>query len=344
MIRYTVEELAGALGGDVEGDGDTPLTGVRDLREADASHLAFLSNPRYLKHARSSDAGAILVGPGVALPGTLIRVDEPYVAFARALRLFHPLDWPAGGVDPRAAVDPSAQLGKDVHVEPFAVVGAGAQVGAGTWIQAGAFVGRGARVGPECRLMPGAVVMDGCSLGARVWLNPGAVVGGEGFGFAPSTSGLVKIPQPGPAVVEDDVEIGANSTVDRAALGETRVRSGARLDNHVQVGHAADIGAHSVLVAFSGVAGSSTLGTGVTLAARTSVLGHLTVGDGVTAGAHSMLTRDTPAGARVSGVPAIEHRAWLRAATSSAHLPELVREVRRLRAELDQLRGNQEDE
>ena len=340
----TARELAGALGGVVEGDPDVVLVGVRDLRDATSEHLSFVSNPRYLKHLASSDAGAVLVGPGVQAERTLIRVDDPYAAFARALALFHPPAWPDGGVDPRASVSPDATLAPDVAVEPFAVVAAGAQVGAGSWIQAGAYVGADAVLGQGCRLMPGAVVMDGCVLGDRVWLNPGAVVGSEGFGFAPTQQGLVKIPQPGPAVVEDDVEIGANSTVDRAALGETRVGRGAKLDNHCQVGHAAHVGPHSVLVAYSGVAGSSRLGAGVTLAARTSVLGHLEIGDGVTVGAHAMVTRSAPDGSKLSGVPAIEHRTWLRAATAAAQVPDLVREVRRLSAEVERLRARLDSE
>ncbi|MCP4809850.1 MAG: UDP-3-O-(3-hydroxymyristoyl)glucosamine N-acyltransferase [Proteobacteria bacterium] len=344
MTAFTAGELAGALGGRVEGDPDVVLTGVADLREASTSQLSFVSNTRYLKYLPASSAGAVLIGPKVReLDRTVIRVPDAYVAFAHALALFHPPSWPAGGVDERASVSPQATLGEGVTVEPFAVVRADAVVGAGSWIQSGAYVGAGATLGASCRLMPNSCVMEDCVLGDRVWLNPGAVVGGEGFGFAPGPDGLVKIPQPGRAVVEDDVEIGANSTVDRAALGETRVLRGAKLDNHVQVGHAATVGAHNVLVAYSGVAGSSTLGTGVTLAARTSVLGHLEIGDGVTVGAHSMVSRSTPAGTRLSGVPAIDHRTWLRAATALAEVPELLRQVRRLEAEVARLSARQEE-
>ena len=212
----TVAQLALRLGGELIGPGDAVLRGVADLREAGPDELAFVANRRYRKHLGATRAGAVLVEREVSAPGvTLIRVDDPYLAFARALALFSPPRWPAPGVDPRAAVSPLASLGEGVTVEPFVFVGEGAVIGAGSWLQSGAYVGAGATLGAGCRLMPGAVVMEGCALGARVWLNPGAVVGGEGFGFAPSREGLVKIPQVGGVVIEDDVELGANTCVDR---------------------------------------------------------------------------------------------------------------------------------
>jgi UDP-3-O-[3-hydroxymyristoyl] glucosamine N-acyltransferase len=201
-------------------------------------------------------------------------------------------------------------------------------------------VGAGARVGRDCTLLANAVVADGCVLGDRVWLNPGAVVGGEGFGFVPTRAGHVKIPQTGRAVIGDDVEIGANSCVDRAALGDTEVQAGAKLDNLVQIGHGVTVGPDSLLVAYAGVAGSTRLGRGVVLAARATVLGHLEVGDGVQVGALGMLTEDTPAGERRSGIPAIEHRKWLRLAATLPELPELVATVRRLEAEVARLKGD----
>lgn len=339
---FTAAELASRLGGVVEGDGGRLLLGVLGLDEAGPEHLSFLSNRRYVRSLGRTRAGAVLIDRSTAAPGlTLIRCDDPYVAFARALALFHPEDRPAPGVDPRAVVAPGAVV-EGATVEAFAFVGPGAVVGPGSLVEPFAYVGPGARVGADCRLMPHSVVCAGCTVGDRVWLNPGAVVGGEGFGFAPSRSGLVKIPQVGQAVVEDDVEIGSNSCVDRAALGTTRVRRGAKLDNLVQVGHAAEVGEHNVLVAYSGVAGSTRLGRGVTLAAKAAVLGHLEVGDGVTVGAASVVHDDQPAGARVSGVPAIEHRRWLRAATGFGELPDLLRTVRALEARVAALEAERQ--
>jgi UDP-3-O-[3-hydroxymyristoyl] glucosamine N-acyltransferase len=185
--------------------------------------------------------------------------------------------------------------------------------------------------------MPKSVVMNGCSLGDRVWLNPGAVVGGEGFGFAPGADGHLKIPQAGTVVIGDDVEVGANSCIDRAAMETTYVRSGAKLDNLVQVGHAADVGEGSLMVAFSGVAGSSRLGRGVVLAAKAAVLGHLSIGDRVQVGVASAVTSDVESGEKVTGVPAIAHKRWLRAATHFGELAALTKRVRDLEKRIIEL-------
>lgn len=343
-VALTVAALAEALGGAVEGDGAHVLTGVRGLADAGPEHLSFLSNRRYARQLATTRAGCVLVEPGVPVEGrTVIRLADPYAGFARALARFHPQDWPAPGVDPRAFVHETAVV-DGATVDAFAWVGAGAVVGPGSWLQAGAVVGPGAVVGADCRLMPHSVVMDGSVLGARCWLNPGAVVGADGFGFAPTAAGHVKIPQVGRAVLGDDVELGANTCVDRAALGETRVGDGTKTDNLVQVGHAASVGRHGLMVAFSGVAGSATLGDGVALGARGTVLGHLSVGDGVQVGVGGVVHGDVPAGQRVSGLPAIPHRQWLRSASVFGDLPELVREVRRLSKRVAELEAKVTDE
>lgn len=341
-VQLTVAELAARLGGQVEGDPAASLCGVRSLEDAGPEHLSFLANPRYHRKLGETAAGAVLVDGRARAPGvTLIRVADPYAAFARALTLFHPNPWPAPGVDPRAAIGDDAVLGEGVIIEAFATVGAGAVVGAGTWVQGGAYVGAGASVGTHCRLMPTAVVMDGCAVGDRVWLNPGAIVGGEGFGFAPTATGLLKIPQVGRAVIGDDVELGSNSCVDRAAMGETRVGPGAKFDNFCQVGHAAEIGPHNCLVAYAAVAGTSKLGVGVTLAARSSVLGHLNIGDHVTVAAHSMVARDVADKQRLSGVPAGPHQRWLKASVAYNRLPEMLDRIRELEARLEALEGSE---
>lgn len=329
---FTVAALAERLGGTVEGDGERLLRGVAGLEEAGEDQLSFLANRRYARLFAATRAGAVLVGPREDARGrTVIRVADPYLGFARALELFHPRARPAPGVHPMAVVEGAVE---GATVMAFAYVGPGAKVGEGTVLHPHCYVGAGASVGRDCVLMAGSVVADGCVLGDRVWLNPGAVVGGEGFGFVPTAQGHVKIPQTGRAVVEDDVEIGSNSNVDRAAVGDTVVERGARLDNLVQVGHGARIGRDSLLVAYAGVAGSTTLGRGVVLAARAGALGHLEVGDGVQVAAYGLLTQDTPAGARKAGIPAMDHARWLRVAALLPELPELVKKVRELEARL----------
>jgi UDP-3-O-[3-hydroxymyristoyl] glucosamine N-acyltransferase len=297
-----------------------------------------LANPRYRRFLKGSQAGAVLLREGVPFNGIAMRVADPYASYARAAALFHPQAWGAPGIDARAAVHPSAVVGEDCCIEAFAVVGAGAVLGAGVWLQSHAYVGAGAQIGSGSRLMPSSVVMEDCVLGERVWLNPGAVVGSEGFGFAPTPQGMLKIPQVGRAILGDDVELGANSCVDRAALSDTTVGHGSKLDNLVQIGHGAQLGPHNVLVAYAGVAGTSKTGVGVTLAARSTILGHLEIGDGVIAAAHTLIAQDTPAGSRVAGVPAQDHKRWLRASKSAQRSHELERELRALRRELDKVR------
>ncbi len=333
---FTIAALCEALGGVLEvgrgGHGDTVLSGVQGITDATAVSLSFVSNRRYARHLADTQAGAVLVGPNTPAKGaTVIRVEDPYAAFARALTLFNPPVTAVPGVHPSAVVDPSANV-EGAEIRALATVGADAFVGAGSIIYAGAHIGANAHVGRDARVMSTAVVCDGCFVGDRVVLNPGAVVGAEGFGFAPTAEGHIKIPQVGRAVIEDDVELGANTCVDRAAMADTVVRAGAKLDNLVQVGHAAEVGPHNLMVAYSGVAGSSKLGAFTILAARGTVLGHLEVGAGVRVGACGVVTRDTPDGAHVSGLPAFEHGQWRRSALSFQELPELLKRVRRVEA------------
>ncbi len=327
-----LDELALRVGGTVEGDGSVEIRAVAGLEEAGPDEISFLSNRRYATLFRASKAAAVLVGHKEPAHGrTVVRCDDPYLAFARALEVFHSAPKPPPGVSPLAVVEGSAE---GATVLPFAYIGPGAVVGPGTVVQPHCYVGAGARVGADCLLMAGSVVMDGCRVGDRSVLNPGAVIGGEGFGFGPTARGMVKIPQTGAAVVGDDVEIGANSCVDRAALGETRVGNGSKLDNLVQIGHGVELGDHNVLVAYSAVAGSTRTGAGVTMAARALILGHLDVGAGASIGAMSMVTGDVPAGERRTGIPALDHRDWLRVANATKELPELLKRVAALEARL----------
>ena len=324
--------MAAAIGGEVEGEGDLDITGVAGLELAGPDQLSFLANRRYAAAFRASRAGAVLVGRNEPGRGkVVVRCADPYLAFARALSLFSPAPKPEPGVHPLAVVEGSVA---GATVMAFAYVGGGATVGEGTVLQPHTYVGAGAKVGRDCRLMAGSVVMDGCVVGDRVVLNPGSVVGGEGFGFVPTASGLVKIPQTGRALIGDDVEVGANSCVDRAALGDTLVGTGSKLDNLVQVGHGAELGAHNVLVAYSAVAGSTRTGAGVTLAARTLLLGHLEIGAGVTVGAMSMVTTDVPEGEKRTGSPAMNHRDWLRMVAAQKELPDLLKRVAALEKKL----------
>jgi len=338
--QFTVDEIAEHLGGEVEGDGSQVLTGVRGLEEAGPEHLSFLANPRYVAKLADSDAGAVLIAPGVDAAGHLaIRVDHPYAGFARALGLFHPVDWPEPGIDPQARVAPDAVV-EGATVEAGAWVGPGATVGPGSWVEAGAYVGRGVVVGRDCRLMPHCILYQSSVLGDRVWVGPGSVVGGEGFGFAQTPEGHLKVPQVGRAVIGDDVEIGANSCVDRGAVRDTVVGRGTKIDNLVQVGHGVQLGEHCLLVSYTGLAGSSTIGKGVVFAGRSGAVGHIEIGDGAVIGTDSIAMADLAPGAQVAGVPAMDRGNWLRSVTAYARLPEMMKQIRRLEKRVAELEGD----
>lgn len=345
---FTVAELAERLGGELqearEGDGEREISGVRTLDDAGPEHLSFMTNRKYLPQLESSAAAAVILDPSTDARGhTAIRLDDPYSAYARALQLFHPQPWPEPGIDPQASVHPDAEVDESATVEAFAFVGAGAKVGAESWIESGAYVGRDVRVGSRCRLMPASVAYEGSVLGDRVWLNPGVIVGGEGFGFAPNPAGHVKIPQVARAVIEDDVEIGANSCVDRGALGDTVVGRGAKLDNMVQIGHGSEVGEGSLLAAYAALAGSARIGKGVMLAGKAGVINHMEVGDGSTFAPQSIAMSDHEAGSHLAGTPAMDRRRWMRSSAVFQDLPDLLKRLRRLEKRVEELEGDAGD-
>ena len=342
-MKIPIDALARLLGARLEGDPARSVDCLAELEAAGPGALAFYANPRYRAALAATRAGAVLLDESsarLAPAGTArLVVAEPYLAFAKASLLFHPRVTPPAGVHPSAVLEPGARVDPSASVGALAYVGAGASVGARTVLGPGVLVEAGARLGADCLLHAGAIVRERCVLGDRVILQPGAVVGSDGFGFAfdASVPEHRKVPQAGIVRLEDDVEVGANTCIDRATLGETVVGRGAKLDNLVQIAHNVKVGPLSLLVAQSGVSGSSELGVGVILAGQVGVVGHLTIGDGARVGAQSGVARDVPAGETVSGSPAIAHRDWLRASAAFAHLGELVKEVRRLNKRVAEL-------
>ncbi|MEW6490227.1 MAG: UDP-3-O-(3-hydroxymyristoyl)glucosamine N-acyltransferase [Thermodesulfobacteriota bacterium] len=327
----TLAELARLLGAELHGDPRAVVRGVATLDEAGPEQLSFLANPKYRPLLAATRAGAVIVSPQDRLEGRNCLVSpNPYLAFARAVAFLHPQVRPAPGVAPGAHVDPTAEVAPGAAVLPGAFVGAGARVGEETVLHPGVYVGPGARIGRGCLLHPNAVVQEECVLGDRVILQPGAVVGSDGFGFARDGARQVKIPQVGIVVLEDDVEVGAGTTIDRAALGETRVGRGTKIDNLVQLGHNVRVGEDCLLVAQVGVSGSTRVGNRVVLAGQVGVVGHVAIGDGAIVGAQSGVPADLPAGAVVSGSPAFAHPEWLKAQAVVRRLPELRRTVQKL--------------
>jgi UDP-3-O-[3-hydroxymyristoyl] glucosamine N-acyltransferase len=344
-MPYPVSELAARVGGEVSGDGARLIEGVAALDQAGPVHLSFFSNRKYRQAFEASRAGAVVVEPEADVPAgrTVIRARNAYLAFARLSTVFHPPPAAVPGIAAEAYVHPSARVHASAQILPLASVGPGARVGARTILHPGVHLGAGAQVGDDCLLHPGVVVRDGCVVGDRVILQPGCVIGSDGFGFAFDPEGdgggprHHKVPQVGTVVVEDDVEIGANSAVDRAALGVTRIGRGTKIDNLVQIGHNVEVGPLSLLVSQVGVAGSTRLGAGVVVGGQVGIVGHLHIGDGVKIGAQSGVMRDLQPGEVVSGSPSMPHAQWLKSVAALEQLPQLRRELRELERRLARL-------
>ncbi len=337
-------ELAAHVGGELLGDSSLLIHGLNGLEEAGPGDVSFYGNARYRRQFETSKASAVLVGhdapprEGVAL----VRVANPHLAYAKLLQLFHPVSRPAAGVRPGAWVHPEATVHPEAVVLPGASVDRGGRVGARTVLYPGAYVGEQAEVGDDCILYPNVTVRERCIVGARVILHASSVVGADGFGFAFNPEGAAgpehfKIPQVGIVRIEDDVEVGACTCIDRATVGETVVGRGTKLDNLVQIAHNVRVGPLSLICAQAGVSGSAEIGTGVVLAGQVGVVGHIRVGDLAKVGAQSGVAHDVPDGQVVSGSPAVPHREWLRASAAAGQMADLLKEVRALRRRVETL-------
>jgi UDP-3-O-[3-hydroxymyristoyl] glucosamine N-acyltransferase len=324
--------IASALGATLEGgDPDRDITGVAGIEEAAAGQITFIANPKYIATAKTTAASAIIVGhdfPAGRSP--LLRSDNPYLAFARAIDLFYKPPHYAPGVHPTAVVAGSARLGAKAHVGAYVVIDDDVEIGDNAVLLPHVVIYRGARIGNNFFAHAHAVVREHCVLGDDVILQNGAIIGADGFGFARDGDRWQKITQSGPAVIESDVEVQANACVDRASIGETRVGRGAKVDNLAQVGHGSAVGENTLLCAQVGLAGSSVIGKNVVLAGQAGVAGHCNVGDGVIVTAQSGTHGDIPKGSVVSGSPAFDNKQWLRAVAVFNRLPELARAVRNL--------------
>lgn len=324
-------QIASALDARLEnGSPDAEITDVAGIEQAGPGQLTFVANPKYAAAARKTKASAVLVAedfPALATP--MLRSRNPYLAFARAIALFHPVAVYAPGIHPTALIHPSAKVGEGAHIGPYVVISEDVEIGKNAVLLAHVVIYRGAKIGDNFLAHAHAVVRENCRLGNNVLLQNGVVIGADGFGFAKDDLGhWHKIPQPMPVVIEDDVEIQANSCIDRASVGETHIAKGTKIDNLVQVGHGSRIGEHSLLASQVGLAGSTQVGNRVILTGQVGVVGHCKIGDGAIVTPQSGVAGDIPAGAIVSGTPAIDHKLWLKVSALMSRLPEIAKAVR----------------
>lgn len=327
-------ELAEKLGAALHGDPNAEITGVAAIDAAAPGDLTFVANPKYAALARSTKATAVLVDPSFAtLDAATLRIENPYLAFARAIEFFYRPPAYAPSIHPTAVIAPTATIGANAHIGAYAVVGDHVILGDNATLLPHVVLYPHVRAGHHLFAHAHAVVREYCQLGDNVILQNGAIIGADGFGFAKQAGMLPgkswhKIQQSGPAVLEDDVEVQANACIDRASIGETRIHAGAKIDNLVQVGHGSTVGSDTLLCAQVGLAGSTTIGRGVILAGQVGVAGHCTVGDGAIATAQSGIPNDVAPGKVVSGYPAIDNRQWLRTVALINRLPELLRSLK----------------
>jgi UDP-3-O-[3-hydroxymyristoyl] glucosamine N-acyltransferase len=324
--------IASALGLRLEnGSPETEITGLNGIEQAGPGELTFVSNPKYAAAARSTKAAAVIVGEDFpAISAAMLRAKDPYLSFAQALELFHKPARHSPGVHPTAIVHDSAKVGVKAHIGPYVVIDEDVEIGANAVLLAHVVIYRGVKIGNNFFAHAHAVVRENCHIGNNVLLQNGVVIGADGFGFAKMADGRwYKIPQPAPVVIGDDVEVQANSCIDRASVGETRIGRGVKVDNLVQVGHGSHVGEDVLLCAQVGLAGSTEVGNKAILTGQVGVVGHCKVGENAIVTPQSGVANDIEAGALVSGSPAVDHKAWLKYSAILPRLPEIARAVRK---------------
>ena len=341
-MEFSAKQIAAFIQGEIVGDENATVHTIAKIEEGVPGALSFLSNPKYIPYLYETNASIVLVNrdfvPEQAVKATMIKVDNAYESLARLLTLYEQSKPKHTGVHALAFVAPTAKIGKDVYIAPFAYVGEHAEVGDRTQLYPHATVGEGVKIGDDCIVYANATIYHDCRVGNRCVLHSGSVVGADGFGFAPTAEGYEKIPQIGIVVLEDDVEIGANTCVDRATMGATIVHRGVKLDNLVQVAHNDEIGSHTVMAAQVGIAGSTKVGEWCMFGGQVGIAGHIHIGDKVVFGAQSGVPSSVEANQQLIGTPPMEERPYFRAQAVFRKLPDMYRELGALRKELNELK------
>lgn len=346
LMEFTAKQIAEYLGGTVDGNGDATVNTFAKIEEGVPGALSFLSNVKYTHYLYSTKSSVVLVNKDFKaeqpVNATLVRVDNAYESLARLMSLYASMKPGRSGISSLASVSDKAKIGRNVYIGPFSVIEDGAVIGDDTQIYPHVIVGEGVTVGSQCILYPHVTIYHGCKLGNRCILHAGSVIGADGFGFAPTPNGYNKIPQIGIVEIEDDVEIGANTCVDRSTMGRTVIHKGVKLDNLVQVAHNVEIGQNTVMSAQTGVAGSSKVGSWCMVGGQVGISGHLSVGNKVNVGAQTGIISNVSDGEAVMGYPAIGYRNFLRSSILVRDLPELSNTVSQLKKEIEKLKAELE--
>ena len=347
-MKFTAQQIAGLICGTIEGNADATVQTFAKIEEGMEGAISFLANPKYEPYLYSTASSVVLVNndfsPSQPVKATLIRVPNAYEAIARLLSFYESQMAKRKGIHPTAVIEESASVGKDCYIGPYVYIGEGVTVGRGTQIYAHSVVEKGASVGDDCLIYPNVSIYHECVIGSRVILHSGCVIGADGFGFAPGAEGYEKIPQIGRVEIEDDVEIGANTCVDRSTMGATRIHRGVKLDNLVQVAHNCEVGSHTVMSAQVGVAGSTKIGEWCMFGGQVGIAGHALIGDRTLSGAQAGIAGSIRKGhVTVQGSPAIDAKVFARASAVFKNLPEMYREFYRMKEELEALKAGKQE-
>jgi UDP-3-O-[3-hydroxymyristoyl] glucosamine N-acyltransferase len=346
-MEFTAKQIADLIQGKVEGNEQATVRTFAKIEEGVPGAISFLSNPKYTHYIYETKSSVVLVNEDAVfekpVSTTLIRVKNAYECVAKLLQFYESAKPRKTGIDPLASISPKATIGEDVYIGAFAVIGDGAVIGNGSQIYPHVVIGDGVTIGANCVLYANVTIYQGCKLGNNVTIHAGAVIGADGFGFAPNAEGYDKIPQIGIVVIEDDVEIGANTCVDRSTMGQTIIHKGVKLDNLIQVAHNCEIGENTVMSAQVGMAGSTKIGKWCMVAGQAGFAGHIHIGDQTLVGAQSGLMKDTKPGDKVMGSPAINHLTYMKSRALDPKLPEMYRQIAALQRELNELKENMKD-